>query len=82
MFNHAKTIACALILGAGVSGFALAQSSSSGSMSNEHNTDAMSTGSNSNGSMTSGQNAHKDQDKMSSTHSMSSDSMSNGHSSN
>jgi hypothetical protein len=78
MLNHVKTIACALIVGAGVSSFALAQSSSSGSMSSGHNTDAMSSGSSSNGSMTSGADAHKDQDKMSSTHSMSNGSMSNG----
>ncbi len=42
-------------------------------MSNQHNTDAMSAGSNAHGSMTSVANAHKDQDKMSSTHAMSND---------
>ena len=71
MLNQAKTIAYAMILGAAVSSFAFAQSSSSGSMSSEHNTNAMSSGSNSSGSMTSGVDAHKDQDKASSTHAMS-----------
>jgi hypothetical protein len=82
MLNHAKTIACALILGAAVSSFAVAQSSSSGSMSSDHNTNAMSNGSNSSGSMTSDGNAHKDQNKASSTHAMSNGSMSNGSTSN
>jgi hypothetical protein len=87
MFSYVKTIVCALIVGAGVSSFAVAQSSSSGSMSSEHITYALSGGSHSNGSMTSGAKARKDQDKMSSTHSMtegsmSDGSMSNGHSSN
>ncbi len=82
MLTNVKSVAFALVVGAAFSSFAVAQSSSSVSMSNQHNTDAMSAGSNAHGSMTSGANAHKDQDKMSSTHAMSNDSMSNGSMSN